>query len=117
MPHPTVAVAVAADYGSLTDEQKAVAEAWRIVDNSFLDRTFNNQDWFQIRQDAVKKRYRNMDEAQAAIKDMIALLGDKYTRYLSPSKYQSIVDSATGTLVGVGIEIATENGRIVASDV
>jgi len=49
---------------------------------------------------------------------MIAALDDKYTRYLSPSKYQSIVDSATGTLAGVGVEIATnKEGRVIASDV
>lgn len=110
----------AADYGSLTEEQKAVAEAWRLVDNSFLDRTFNHQDWFQLRQDYVKQRYKNMDEARAAIDKMVSTLGDKYTRYLPPSKYQSLVDSATGTLqmAGVGVEISVnKEGRILASDV
>ncbi|KAL7557290.1 hypothetical protein ACA910_016251 [Epithemia clementina (nom. ined.)] len=108
----------AAGYGSMTDEQKVVAEAWRLVDNSFLDRTFNGQDWFQLRQDYVKRKYKNMDEAHAAIDEMVATLGDKYTRYLSPSKYQSLVDSATGTLAGVGVEIsANKLGQIIASDV
>ena len=90
--------ATAADYGSLTDEQKAVAEAWRLVDNSYLERTFNNQDWFGMRQDAVKKKYKTMDEANAEIQKIVGSLGDKYTRYLPPAKYQSMVDSATGTL-------------------
>lgn len=108
----------AADYGSLSDEQKAVAEAWRLVDNSFIDRTFNGQDWFQLRQDFVKKKYKNMDEARSAIDKMVSSLGDKYTRYLPPAKYQSIVDSATGTLAGVGIEISVnKDGRVIASDV
>lgn len=110
--------AVAADYGSLTAEQKTVAEAWRLVDNSFLDRTFNKQDWFQMRQDLIKKKYKSPEEAQAAIETMMSKLGDKYTRYLSPAKYQSIVDTATGTLAGVGIEISTnKEGNIIASDV
>ena len=75
--------------------------AWRIVDNNFFDRTFNNQDWFAIRQDAVvKKKYKNMEEARSAIDKMVSSLGDKYTRYLPPAKYRSIVDSATGTLAG-----------------
>ena len=110
--------ASAADYGSLTDEQKAVAEAWRLVDNSYIERTFNNQDWFGIRQDSVKKKYKNMDEARSEIQSIVSSLGDKYTRYLPPAKYQSMVDSATGTLAGVGVEISTDsNGRIIASDV
>lgn len=109
----------ATSYNALTDEQKVVAEAWRLVDNSFLDRTFNGQDWFNLRQTAIyKQKYRTMEQAQQAMEQMIGTLGDKYTRYLSPSKYQSIVDSATGTLAGVGVEIATdEQGYVIASDV
>jgi carboxyl-terminal processing protease len=110
--------ATASDYGSLTPEQKTVAEAWRLVDNSFLDRTFNGQDWFQLRQTYVTKKYNNMDEARTAIDTMVSSLGDKYTRYLPPAKYQSIVDTATGTVAGVGIEISVnKEGRVMASDV
>ena len=112
------AIAHASGYESFSAEQKTVAEAWRLVDNSFFDRTFNNQDWFQIRQDLVKTKYKNMQQAQNAIDNMMSKLGDKYTRYLSPEKYQSIVDTATGTLAGVGVEISTnKEGQIMASDV
>jgi carboxyl-terminal processing protease len=109
---------IASDYGALTEEQRAVAEAWRIVDNNFIDRTFNHQDWFQIRQDAVKKKYKSMAEAQSEIDRIVSSLGDKYTRYLPPAKYRSIVDSATGTLAGVGVEISIDKdtGRIYVSD-
>lgn len=108
----------AASYGSLTEEQKFVAEAWRTVDATYLDRTFNGQDWFQLRENYVKKKYKNMAEAQDAVSEMISKLGDKYTRYLSPAKYQSMVDSATGTLAGIGVEIATnKEGLVMVSDV
>jgi carboxyl-terminal processing protease len=111
--------AVATSYGALTEEQMAVAEAWRLVDNSYIDRTFNNQDWFKLRQDNVNRNYKNMEEARKAISSMLETLGDKYTRYLPPSKYQSLVDSATGTLAGVGVEISSnkETGQIFASDI
>lgn len=123
--HPNIPTAQAVDYGSLSEEQKAVAEAWRVVDNTFIDRTFNHQDWFQMRQDIVqKKKYKNINEAREAIATMMSSLGDKYTRYLPPDKYQSIVDSATGTLAGIGVEIGTApatntgaNGRVQANDV
>ena len=116
--------ATAAGYESFTPEQKFVAEAWRTVDATYLDRTFGNQDWFKIRQDLVSKakKFKTMDEAQQAVSDMMSSLGDKYTRYLPPAKYQSLVDSATGTLAGVGVEIATgavdtTNGRPIVGDV
>jgi carboxyl-terminal processing protease len=137
----------AAGYESLSPEQKFVAETWRTVDSTFLDRTFNGQDWFQIRQDLVKKKYKNFEEAQMAVSDMMSELGDKYTKvrygsyyhwifccrrilklilfvfvcsdqYLSPAKYQSLVDSATGTLAGIGVEIATNKDALaIVSDV
>jgi len=115
---PTIAHASSSDYGAMTDEQKAVAEAWRIVDNNFIDRTFNNQDWFKVRQDVIKKKYKSMNEAQTEIETMVAGLGDKYTRYLPPAKYRSIVDAATGTLAGVGVEITTNKdaGTIIVAD-
>jgi hypothetical protein len=50
------APAMASSYTTaLSEEQKVVAEAWRLVDNSFLDRTFNGQDWFQLRQSLVTR--------------------------------------------------------------
>jgi len=112
-------IASAADYGSLSDEQKAVAEAWRIVDNNYIDRTFNNQDWFQLRQDAVKKKYKSNQEALDAIDKLVSSLGDKYTRYLPPAKFGSLVDAATGTLAGVGVELSMDKdtGKIYASDI
>jgi carboxyl-terminal processing protease len=106
--------------GTLSEPQKVVAEAWRLVDYSFLDRTFNHQDWFGLRQKYVRQtQYNDMEEAHTAIDAMLQTLGDKYTRYLPPSKYQSLVDSATGTLAGVGIEISQnqETGEIFASDI
>eukprot|EP00797_Seminavis_robusta_P020876 Sro3214_g345410.2 (385) ;mRNA; r:2331-3485 len=109
---------MASGYGSLSPEQKGVAEAWRLVDNSYLDRTFQGQDWFAVRQKLVATKYKNMDDARAAIDSFVSNLGDKYTRYLSPAKYQSLVDSATGTLAGVGIELSrNKEGRVIASDV
>jgi carboxyl-terminal processing protease len=108
----------AASYGSLSPEQKFVAEAWREVDSTYLDRTFNGEDWFKMRQDVVKRKYKDKEEAQTAVSDMMSKMGDKYTRYLTPAKYQSIFDAATGSLAGVGVEIATnKEGIVMVSDV
>jgi len=111
--------ASASDYASFTPEQRFIAEAWRQVDDAYIDRTFNDQNWFQIRQDALKKKYRNMDEAHFEVEGILSSLGDRYTRYLPPAKYDSIVNAATGNVFGVGVELAQskENMRVVASDV
>ena len=79
--------ASASDYASFTPEQRFIAEAWRQVDDAYIDRTFNDQNWFQIRQDALKKKYRNMDEAHFEVEGILSSLGDRYTRYLPPAKY------------------------------
>jgi len=111
--------ASASDYGSFTAEQKFVAESWRIVDQFYIDRTFNHQNWFQVRQDALKKKYKNMDEARAEVEKITGSLGDRYTRYLPPAKYDSIVNAATGSVFGVGVELAQdkEGMKVIASDV
>jgi len=112
-PQPTQA----ADYGAFTDEQRFIAEAWRTVDSVYIDRTFNSQNWFQMRQDAIKKKYNNINEAQAEVEKMLSTLGDRYTRYLPPAKYESMVNAATGNLYGVGVELAQSGDRVIASDV
>ena len=110
----------ASDYGSLTPEQRFIAETWRTVDSVYIDRTFNHQNWFQLRQDALySKKYKTMDEARTEVEKLLNSLGDRYTRYLPPAKYESIVNAATGNLFGVGVELAmnTDNSRVIVSDV
>lgn len=90
---------------ALSEPQKLVAEAWRIVDQSYVDRTFNNHDWFKIRMKAVKRPYASMDESYNAIREMLQLLDDPYTRFLTPEQYDNITSSASGDLAGVGVEM------------
>ena len=118
--------AMASDYKSFTPEQLFIAEVWRTVDNVYIDRTFNHQDWFKVRQTALSQKYNSMDEARSVVETMLSSLGDKYTRYLPPAKYDSMVNAATGNLVGVGVELASTTTsttstntaqRIVVADV
>jgi carboxyl-terminal processing protease len=72
--------ACVSDYASFTPEQRFVAEAWRTVDSVYIDRTFNHQDWFKIRQDAVlNKKYDTMEDARVEVSRMLDTLGDRYT--------------------------------------
>lgn len=102
---------------SLSDAQKLIAEAWRAVDQAYVDRTFSGQDWFRVRQRAVKRAYTSIDEGYSAIRTMLASLNDPYTRFLTPDQYASLVSTATGDLVGVGVQMfpAPIDGRIVVT--
>ena len=69
----------------LSPEQKLVASAWKKVDQEYVDRTFAGQDWFTVRQKLVKQNYASRDAAYDEIRGMLGKLGDKYTRFLTPS--------------------------------
>ncbi len=83
--------AVAGDYDkNWSDRQRLAAETWRAVDEAFNDRSFNGQDWFKLRQSVVKRSYNSDEELYKALRDMMAKLGDKYTRYLAPAQYRYV---------------------------
>lgn len=95
-----------------TEKNSLAAETWKAVDEAFFDRTFNGQDWFKLRQGVVKRDYRSNEEVYTALKDMLNKLGDKYTRFLTPSQYASILNSAKGELTGVGVELLPAEGDL-----
>eukprot|EP01039_Chlorochromonas_danica_P007141 gene7141-7894_t len=99
--------------GEWNDRNRLAAETWRTVDQLYMDRTFNGQDWFHLRQSIVKKTYDSDEAVYTAIKEMLNKLGDKYTRYLPPSQYETLMGSAQGQLIGIGVELGTrEDGKI-----
>jgi C-terminal processing protease CtpA/Prc len=81
-----------------------------------VDRTFNgHKDWFELRQELVhKRRYsttnreQGLEEAYAASAELVGKLGDPYTRFLRPSKFNTIVNAATSSVGGVGVEIVED---------
>ncbi len=100
------------------DRNRLAAEAWRVVDSLYYDRNFNHQDWFGLRKSIVKKSYHDDQELYTSIKEMLMKLDDKYTKYLTPSQYNVILNSALGELTGVGIELLPlENGDIKINNV
>jgi len=101
-----------------TDRNRLAAEAWRAVDEIYYDRTFSGKDWFKLRQDAVKRTYRADEDVYAGIASMLATLGDKYTRYLPPAKYDALVNSAQGQLTGVGLELlGRDDGTVIVNNI
>ncbi len=90
---------------ALTQEQKLLNEAWRIVSQAYLDETFNGQNWWLVRQKALKQPLNSREATYAAIQKMLASLEDPFTRLLQPAQYHSLQTSTTGELTGVGLQI------------
>jgi carboxyl-terminal processing protease len=99
---------------ALTDEQKLVSEVWRIVNRSYVDETFNHQNWAQARQKALSKPLDNSSAAYEAIQKMLKSLDDPFTRFLDPEQYRSLQVNTSGELTGVGLQIALnpETGKL-----
>jgi carboxyl-terminal processing protease len=93
---------------AFTEEQKLLLQSWRIVNQSYLDETFNHQNWWLIRQKFVKKPLRDREETYTAIEEMLAGLDDPFTRLLRPEQYRSLQVNTSGELSGVGLQINLE---------
>ncbi|MEO1209278.1 MAG: carboxyl-terminal processing protease CtpA [Cyanobacteria bacterium J06638_20] len=93
---------------AFTEEQKLLSEAWRIVDRAYVDSSFNHQNWWLVRQRALRKPLDNRDATYNAIQTMLALLDDPYTRLLRPDQYRSLQTSTSGELNGVGLQITQD---------
>ena len=95
------------------DRNRLAAEVWRTVDENFYDRTFNGQDWFKLRQEIVKKDYTNDEELYQSISSMLTKIGDKYTRFLPPDQYNTLMNSALGQLCGIGVQLELNDKNMV----
>ncbi|MGK7904966.1 MAG: carboxyl-terminal processing protease CtpA [Hormoscilla sp.] len=93
---------------ALTDNQKLFNEVWRIVNRAYLDDSFNHQNWWKVRERALKRPLATREQTYEAIDQMLDSLGDPYTRFLPPNEYQSLQVSTSGELTGVGLQIAMD---------
>ncbi|MBD2062528.1 S41 family peptidase [Funiculus sociatus GB2-A5] len=94
---------------ALTQEQQILNEAWRIVNNAYVDDTFNHQNWWLARQKALKQPLSNREETYTAIQKMVGILDDPFTRFLKPDQYKSLQVNTSGELQGVGLQIALDS--------
>ena len=94
---------------ALTEEQRLVAEVWRFVDRAYVDESFNNQNWWLVRQRIMKQPLNDKEQAYSAIQQMLASLDDPFTRLLRPEQYRSLQTNTAGELTGVGLQIALDN--------
>lgn len=94
---------------AFTAEQKLLSEVWRIVDRAYVDDTFNHQNWWFVRQHALKQSLNSRDDTYKAIQQMLGSLNDPFTRLLKPDQYRSLQTNTSGELTGVGLQITQDN--------
>lgn len=93
------------DAAAFTEEQKLLLQSWRIVNQSYVDDTFNDQNWWLMRQNFIKKSLDSREDTYKEIESMLATLGDPFTRLLRPEQYHSLQVNTSGELSGVGLQI------------
>lgn len=90
--------------------QRTLVEAWGLIRETFVDPTFNHQDWdLKLQQTMVEMFPLNSeDAAYTKIRGMLSTLGDPFTRIISPKEYQGFRIGSDGNLQGVGLFINVE---------
>jgi carboxyl-terminal processing protease len=101
---------------ALSDAQQLVVDAWRLVNQSYVDPArFSAIGWRELRQKALEQPIRSSPEAYRTIEMMLAPLGDPYTKLLRPADYANLRSSTQGQVCGVGLQLAlrAEDGAVV----
>ncbi len=91
---------------TFADSPKVIVdEAWQLVNQNYVDGTFNQNDWQAVRQELLKKNYANKEEAYTALRTALKRLQDPYTRFMDPEQFASLTTQTSGELSGVGIRL------------
>nr|GMC88699.1 carboxyl-terminal-processing peptidase 3, chloroplastic [Ipomoea batatas] len=95
--------------------QRTLVEAWGLIRESFVDPTFNHQDWDLKLQETMVEMFplRSEDAAYNKIRGMLSTLGDPYTRIISPKVVLSCVENSPAARAGIheGDELIEINGE------
>ncbi len=92
---------------ALTEDQKLFNDAWRTVNQAYVDETFNHQNWWLMREKTLKKPLKDREATYSAIQSMLGTLDDPFTRFLKPPQYRSLQTTTSGELSGVGLQVMT----------
>lgn len=88
--------------------KELIDEVWQLIDRNYVDATFNQVDWREVRQQYLGRAYTNREQAYDAIREMLELLEDPYTRFMDPEEFRNMQIDTSGELTGVGIQLAQD---------
>lgn len=92
-----------------TEEQKILLQSWRIINQAYIDDSFNHQNWWFLREKYLKNNLQDREDTYQTIETMLSSLNDPYTRLLRPEQYRSLQVNTAGELSGVGLQINVNN--------
>ncbi|OEU14851.1 ClpP/crotonase, partial [Fragilariopsis cylindrus CCMP1102] len=88
-----------------------VEEVWNLIDKYYIDRSFNNLNWKDVRRDVLGKAEKSNFENEKSMKliyEMVGSLNDKYTRVLDIDQYAAIQKY---DLIGVGVTLMPNSNK------
>ncbi len=90
---------------AFSKNQRLLLESWNLLNTSYLDDTFNNQNWYLVRQDLLKNSLNTREDTYQAINEMLTTLDEPFTRFLRPEQYHNLQIETSGELLGVGLQV------------
>jgi carboxyl-terminal processing protease len=87
-------------------------QAWNMIQDEYVDGSFNGQDWSRWRHH-FKGKLQDAEDAYVAIGTMVASLNDEYTRFLLPRDMHEQTMSIDSRLYGVGVQISMRDNKLV----
>ena len=91
---------------ALSDVQQLVVDAWRLVNQSYVDPArLEAVQWRRLRQKTLEQPIISSAQAYDAIESMLEPIGDPYTRMLRPADFGSLQSNTRGTVCGVGLQL------------
>ncbi len=90
---------------ALSAEHQLFSEAWRLVDQAYVDPSFNHQNWWALRQEGLRQPLPDRQATYAAIQKLLNTLDDPFTRFMPPDQYQGLQSATAGELMGVGLQV------------
>ncbi len=91
--------------------QKLFDNVWETVRENYYDASLNNQDWGRWK-DHYRNKIKTDEDAKVAVQTMLESLDDPYSRYMSKSEYADQNSSINSKITGIGVNIATESGKV-----
>lgn len=87
--------------------KKVVEVVLQLLEAEYVDfELIRGKEWQTIRNRYLSQSYQSMEEAYAAIRAILKVLRDPYTRFLDPQKFQDMQFSPSIERVGIGLNVA-----------